>query len=91
MRRTLSWLGDCGMAWRSPFARQFYVAVLLWAVLVGVAEPLARAVIGPARVLVALSPVLPAAWAMWALVRYAGRWMSSSDASTWKPSCLRSQ
>lgn len=70
MRGTLSWLGDCAMAWRSPFARQFYAAVFLWAFLVVVAEPLADRATGSARLAVALTPVLPAAWAMWALVRY---------------------
>lgn len=73
MRGALSWLGDCTMAWRSPFARQFYAAVVLWAALVVVAEPLAEWMGEPLRVPAALSPVLPAAWAMWALVRYLGQ------------------
>ncbi len=73
MRERLGWLGDCAMAWRRPHARQFYAAVVLWAALVIVVDVLVEGMTGPARVLVALSPVLPAAWAMWALVRYLGQ------------------
>lgn len=64
------WFAECGAAWRNPYGRQFFVAMVLWSLSVGVGDGIAPLLDGAMRVVAALAPLLPAAWAMWALVMY---------------------